>query len=139
MTGTMPRLGHFLRRTLLRAPTPIQDAARKGAASILSALGPRDEPDHDSPSPCWETPPLPVPDGLTVDQLETSFRSWSVNGDSPGALDPYVDDSMWRFLHTWGMVRHDAGRCLEVGSNPYFTTFLLEEYTKLDVTLSNFY
>lgn len=68
-----------------------------------------------------------------------TYRSWSVNGDVVGALDGYVDDSFWRFLYTWDMVRHDSGTCLEIGANPYFTTFLLTEYTDLQLTLTNYY
>lgn len=82
---------------------------------------------------------MPVPDGLTLEDLAATYRSWSVNEDRVGALDPYLDDSFWRFLHTWGMVRDGLGTCLEIGSNPYFTTYLLMEHTKLELTLSNFY
>ncbi len=141
MTGSVAKINHFLGQSLRRAPAPVQDVAREGAVRILGALGATNEDCHQNQtqSVCWVSPPLPVPEGLSVDQLESSFRTWSVNGDSPGALGPYVDDSMWRFLHTWGMVQHDVGTCLEIGSNPYFTTYLLEEHTRLDVTLSNYY
>jgi SAM-dependent methyltransferase len=37
------------------------------------------------------------------------------------------------------MVRGDAGTCLELGANPYFTTYLLDEHTGLDLTLANYY
>ena len=67
------------------------------------------------------------------------MRSWSVNGEPAGHLDAYVDDSIWRFLHTWRMVRDDAGTCLELGANPYFTTFLLDRHTELELTLANYY
>ena len=54
-------------------------------------------------------------------------------------MDGYVADSQLRFLYTWGLVRGDTGRCLELGANPYFTTWLLDQYTDLDLTLANYY
>jgi SAM-dependent methyltransferase len=83
--------------------------------------------------------PVPVPPGLDLASIEAVFRSYSVNDEPEGHLDAYVQDSFWRFLHTWGLVRHERGRCLEIGANPYFTTLLLDEYTDLALTLTNYY
>jgi SAM-dependent methyltransferase len=83
--------------------------------------------------------PVPVPAGLALGSLEAIFRSYSVNGEPEGHLDPYVQDSFWRFLHTWGLVRDERGRCLEIGANPYFTTLLLDRHTDLELTLTNCY
>jgi SAM-dependent methyltransferase len=71
--------------------------------------------------------------------MDEVFRSWAVDGEPIGHLAAYVDDSLWRFLHTWALVRSDSGSCLELGANPYFTTYLLSNHTELDVTLANFY
>jgi SAM-dependent methyltransferase len=67
------------------------------------------------------------------------FRSYSVNDEPEGHLDPYVSDSFWRFLHTWGLVRQERGHCLEIGANPYFTTLLLDLHTDLTLRLTNYY
>ena len=83
--------------------------------------------------------PVPVPPGHDLASIEAVFRSYSVNDEPQGHLDAYVQDSFWRFLHTWGLVREERGKCLELGANPYFTTLLLEEYTDLVLTLTNFY
>jgi SAM-dependent methyltransferase len=83
--------------------------------------------------------PVPLPPGLDLASIEAVFRSYSVNDEPQGHLDAYVQDSFWRFLHTWGLARHERGQCLEIGANPYFTTLLLEEHTDLELTLTNFY
>jgi SAM-dependent methyltransferase len=83
--------------------------------------------------------PVPVPPGLDLASIEAVFRSYSVNDEPEGHLDAYVQDSFWRFLHTWGLVRDEHGTCLEIGANPYFTTLLLEEYTDLELTFTNYY
>jgi SAM-dependent methyltransferase len=83
--------------------------------------------------------PVPLPPGLDLASIEAVFRSYSVNDEPEGHLDAYVQDSLWRFLHTWGLVRNEHGACLEIGANPYFTTLLLDEYTDLTLTLTNYY
>lgn len=103
----------------------------QGDSANVSAPFPPDE--------VWLSPPVPVPDGWSLAQIEAILRSWSVDGEPVGHLAAYVDDSLWRFLHTWGLARTDSGRCLELGANPYFTTYLLSNHTDLDLTLANFY
>ena len=108
---------------------------------MLRALGDRrDQRARNAAAPrIWHSPPLPVPEGTTISSIDGIYRSWSVNEEPPGHLDPYVDDSLGRFFHTWGLVRADSGTCLELGANPYFTTYLLEHYTQLQLSLANFY
>lgn len=82
---------------------------------------------------------VPVPPGLDLESIESVFRSYSVNDEPEGHLDAYVQNSLWRFLHTWDLVRNERGTCLEIGANPYFTTLLLDEHTNLELTLTNYY
>lgn len=118
-------------------------AAGAAYRQIANRLGDRGHSaDNSEPAPVdgvWQSPPIPVPDGWSLAQIEAILRSWSVDGEPAGHLAAYVDDSLWRFLHTWGLVRTDSGRCLELGANPYFTTYLLSNHTDLDLTLANFY
>jgi SAM-dependent methyltransferase len=127
-------------RALRASPPPVQDAIRRGSTRLLTALGtpPPAAPAQSTGNP-WQPPAPPVPDGTTLAAIEALFRSWSVNSEPVGHLDGYVDDSLWRFLHTWSVVRDARGHCLELGSNPYFTTHLLDTYTGLDLTLANYY
>src|SRR2546423_999266 len=101
------------------SPPPLQRLIRRAAGAL------------DEPPPAvgvWQPPPVPVPDGVTLAELTAMFRTWSVNGEPPGHLDAYVDDSLWRFLHTWALVRDEHGPALELGANPYFTTELLASH-----------
>jgi SAM-dependent methyltransferase len=127
----------FVRRALRSLPTPVKDVLQRGRFRFKSLLAPAHKPQ--SPVEPWVSPPIPLPETSTLDQLQQVFRSWSVNGEPVGHLDHYVADSFWRFLQTWGVVRHDQGKCLELGANPYFTTYLLDHYTELDLTLCNYY
>jgi SAM-dependent methyltransferase len=90
-------------------------------------------------TPVWQSPPVPMPDGISLADLERSFRSWSVNGEPVGHLDTYWPEAISRFLHTWNIVRDDTGTCLELGANPFFATYLLDEHTNLDLMLANYY
>jgi SAM-dependent methyltransferase len=126
------KLRRLLGRAIRSSPASVQGQLRRACQRLLRVLDPPAVAHHVS------TPP-PVPAGTTLDQLEATYRSWSVNGEPPGHLDAYVDDSFWRFLQTWSLVRDDTGSCLELGANPYFTTFLLETYTALELTMANYY
>lgn len=79
------------------------------------------------------------PPGHTIDSLKQLMLSFSLDGSPVGALDGYVHDSYFRFLHTWNLVRYDTGKCLELGGNPYFTSWLLFEHSDLDVKVANYF
>ena len=137
-------LGNGLRK----APAPVQGALAKASRRVLATLGAGEHTDRAveptqgatvRKEPVWVTPELPLPAGLTVAEIERTFRSWSVQGEPVGHMDNYVTDSQMRFLYTWGLVRDERGSCLELGANPYFTTWLLEQYTDLELTLANYY
>ena len=81
----------------------------------------------------------PVPDTWTEQQLRDVMHSFSIEASAPGELGHYVNDAFWRFLHTWGMVRDEHGTALELGANPYFITWLLRDFTALDLSLANYF
>ena len=83
--------------------------------------------------------PFPLPDGQTEESLRRTLASLTIDDSKPGDLDIYVDDSFYRFIHTWSLVRNENGRCLELGANPYFATYLLREHSDLDMTLANYF
>ena len=83
--------------------------------------------------------PRPLPDTWTEQQLRDVMHSFSIDASAPGELGHYVNDAFWRFLHTWGMVRDEHGTALELGANPYFITWLLSDFTALDLSLANYF
>lgn len=82
---------------------------------------------------------IPTPNGLTIESIQEIFNSFSIDGSLDGSLAGYALDSTKRFLHTWNLARGLSGSALELGANPYFTTWLLRTYTDLDITLANFF
>lgn len=124
---------------------------KKRAVSVLRWLGlepavirlmrvvRRGAPSYTARSPFDTWHPVDPPPGLDVDTLRSMMFTFTIDDSPPGALEAYVHDSFHRFLHTWSLVRHDTGRCLELGGNPYFTTWLLLEHTGLDVTVANYF
>lgn len=83
--------------------------------------------------------PFALPDGVTEEQLRKTFLSFSLDGGPVGQLDPYYHDAFYRFIHSWNAVRNESGRCLELGANPYFITWLLLEHSNLELTLANYF
>jgi SAM-dependent methyltransferase len=130
------RIRHLAGEGLRGSPRPVREVLRRASTQVLRSLGPALEPGR---AAVWVSPAVPTPDGLSLADVEKTFRSWSVNGEPVGHLDGYVADSIWRFLHTWDIVREDTGTCLELGANPYFTTYLLDQHTKLELTPANYY
>jgi SAM-dependent methyltransferase len=133
MPNVRSKVRHTIGRTLRSAPAPVQDALRRAGTSLVAGL--RQAPDARF-APASE---VPLPDGLSLAALGRTFRSWSVGNEPVGHLDAYVDDSIGRFLFTWGLVRDENGSCLELGANPYFTTYLLDHHTSMSLTLANYY
>jgi SAM-dependent methyltransferase len=80
-----------------------------------------------------------LPSGITEQNLREVFLSFSLDQGPIGQLDPYVHDALYRFIHSWQLVKDEKGECLELGANPYFITWLLQEHTDLNLTLANYF
>jgi SAM-dependent methyltransferase len=76
---------------------------------------------------------------MTEQELRDVFLSFSLDNGPVGQLDPYVHDALYRFIHSWQLVKDEQGSCLELGANPYFITWLLQEHTELNLTLANYF
>jgi SAM-dependent methyltransferase len=83
--------------------------------------------------------PLPTPEGWTVEEIHRAMVSFSIDGSDPDSLFHYVNEAIGRFLHTWGLVRDERGKALELGANPYFISWLLQQFSALDLTLANYF
>lgn len=82
---------------------------------------------------------LPLPDGMSEQQLFDFVTAVRV-ADAPEAeMVAYGTHDFRRFVYTWGLTRGLSGRCLELGANPYFTTTLLKQFTGLELELANYF
>lgn len=84
-------------------------------------------------------PPLPLPEGVSEQQLFDFVTSVRVQDAPEAEMRAYGTHDFRRFVYTWGMARDIQGKCLELGGNPYFTTMLLKQFTNLDITLANYF
>ncbi len=90
----------------------------------------------------FELPPaleLPIPAGVSEEQLRDFLRSVWVTDASPQEMLAYGEQDFKRFVYTYGLVKDLKGQCLELGANPYFTTMLLQQFTDLDLVLANYF
>lgn len=85
------------------------------------------------------TPPLPLPDGVTEQQLFDFVTSVRVQDAPEAEMRAYGTHDFRRFVYTWGLCNDVKGKCLELGGNPYFTTMLLKEFTDLEISLANYF
>lgn len=81
-----------------------------------------------------------MPDGVSLQQLY-DFITSIFPGDAPKMeMLNYARNDFLRFVYTYNLVASAGeGECLELGSNPYFTTMLLKRYTKLNLSLANYF
>ncbi len=83
---------------------------------------------------------VPLPPG----ESEASVREWlgilPADRQDPrvrAELRAYLDGELRRFLHTLGLVPEGAGRLLEIGADPYFTTALVRRFRRYELFLTN--
>lgn len=84
-------------------------------------------------------PPLPLPEGASEKQLHDLVTSVRVDNAPEAEMKAYGTHDFKRFVYTLGLTHGITGKCLELGANPYFTTTLLQQLTKLELSLANFF
>lgn len=80
-----------------------------------------------------------MPEGVTEEELFKFVTSVRVADAPESEMKAYGEHDFRRFVHTWDLIRDEAGRCLELGGNPYFTTMLLKEFSALEISLANYF
>ncbi len=85
------------------------------------------------------SPPLPLPPGVSKEKLLSFLQSVWVTDAPPLEVKNYCNQDFKRFVYTYGLAQDMEGKCLELGANPYFTTMLLKQFTKLELTLANYF
>lgn len=82
----------------------------------------------------------PVPQGVSRGQILDALMSFSIDGSGKGELENYAREDCDRFLHTLSLVPEGPLKVLEIGSNPYFLTYLMRKFRpEADLTLLNFF
>lgn len=84
-------------------------------------------------------PPLPLPGGLSRQQVHDVLGAVRIDGSTRGELLGYASADLERFIHTLNLIPDNAsGSALEIGANPYFTTLLVKHFRPaLDLSLLN--
>lgn len=87
------------------------------------------------------TPELPLPDDASEEDVLRFFGSLTISLPpwTPEVIASYSQYHLRRLLYTYGLTRGLKGRCLELGSAPYFMTLLLKQFTDLDLVLANYF
>ncbi|MCX5543206.1 methyltransferase domain-containing protein [Paraburkholderia sp. CNPSo 3076] len=89
----------------------------------------------------FTSPSLPLPGGVSEANLFEWLRHVRVEG-SDQEIENYLKSDFKRFVYTLGLVDQvsgQGGQALEFGSNPYFTTMLVRQFTAFDWSYSNYF
>jgi SAM-dependent methyltransferase len=84
-------------------------------------------------------PALPLPEGVTEQQLFDFVTSVRVSDAPEEEMRAYGTHDFRRFVYTCGLAQGVSGKCLELGANPYFSTMLLKQFTNLELSLANYF
>ncbi len=84
-------------------------------------------------------PPLPLPEGVSEKELFDFVTSVRVADAPEDEMRRYGTLDFKRFVYTLGLINRRDCDCLELGSNPYFTTMLLDRYAGVRLTLANYF
>jgi len=76
---------------------------------------------------------------MDEDAIVAFFKTYELENAPRQEMENYWRHDWKRFLYTYGLIPASGGRCLELGSNPYFITLLLKYFTSLDVHLANYF
>lgn len=153
MSRTRRRAQHFAARALVSAPHRVNSVlarggawlertsrdAMNGAARPPAPAAPVSPPAPQGRARFVTTRPLQLPEGLSDAELRKVYSTWAIDGEPRGHMDAYVADSFYRFVHTYSLASALTGRGLELGANPYFTTYLFDEHSGLDMELANYF
>jgi SAM-dependent methyltransferase len=92
-------------------------------------------------NPRYFQPALPLPRGYRAGQLRDSLERIRIDGSGEGELAAYAHADFERFLYTLNLIPEGtAGKGLEIGANPYFTTLLLRKFRPhLSLDLINYF
>jgi SAM-dependent methyltransferase len=84
---------------------------------------------------------LPLPEGTTEETILSFFKSFPISLPpwNSEVIENYSQYHLRRLIYTLGLVKDLKGRCLELGSAPYFMTLLLKQFTDLDLVLANYF
>ena len=64
------------------------------------------------------SPPLPLPEGISEQDLFEFVTSIQVKDSSEVEMKAYGTNDFKRFVYTWGLAKDINGKCLELGGNP---------------------
>lgn len=83
--------------------------------------------------------PIVYPKGETEESLLKYLKGFKLDGNSENELVNYLTQDFKRFVYTLGLIPEGVGSLLEIGSNPYFTSILLEKYTNYSLSYTNWF
>jgi SAM-dependent methyltransferase len=83
---------------------------------------------------------LELPEGHTIESIGALLGSFGAVGADERAraeLDQYLRGDLLRFITTLSLIPLGAGRLLEIGASPYFTTLLVRRFRAYELSLTN--
>ena len=84
-------------------------------------------------------PYLRLPDGETEDSIYKYLNSFCVEDGNREEMQNYLKEHFLRFLYTYSILPPGEGNLLEIGSNPYYMSLIIKNYTKYNLFCTNYF
>src|SRR5262249_35903095 len=82
---------------------------------------------------------LSLPTNVTESALRAFLAGVRPAGSPEDEMTRYFQEDFQRFLLTWQLTEGRAGNWLELGALPYFSALLLRRFSRLELTLANYF
>ncbi len=76
-----------------------------------------------------------------IDDVKDYLYHSLVTPEAKNELIGYVDESLYRLIHTLEMIPEypQRAKILEIGANPYFLSLLMKKYKDCDISMTNYF
>jgi hypothetical protein len=84
-------------------------------------------------------PHLRLPEGETQDSIYHYLLPFCVEDGNREEMQNYLKEHLLRILYTYSILPRGEGNLLEIGSNPYYMSLIIKNYTKYNLYCTNYF
>jgi SAM-dependent methyltransferase len=84
-------------------------------------------------------PHLRLPEGETENSIYQYLLPFCVEDGNREEMQNYLKEHLLRMLYTYSILPQGEGNLLEIGSNPYYMSLIIKNYTRYNLYCTNYF